>query len=593
VKALLVVNLLAFGLVLALRPGSHGDVDAATTARFTNLQVDTLATFDGRIVEQACKVNFGTTLPGTTINDWSPPCLGTNTLVQITAADNTGTTLTGIDAVGKALPLGSVLTICNESSTADAGILALTSLDSASAVGNRILTPATGAQRTCSVALSPCQLDADCPVGQTCLPSTSPRYYIGPDQCTTLRLIAAGQPDDVSWPEWEVESPARIDYAPVQNLALFPDLFADPITSGAVLDDYNPTCTGALPCSEAGGNNVFQDYSMVFLSTTAAGGATINGFHYAFDIHTAAGILKQIVNLGPGLITIGNNASAFPNDNVNDGANGDPRGNIVLRPSSGVWLWHGPQQGGWIVLGKRDYLFSERDVSMTAGAYISGTDTNVGGETLFVDKTQDAGSTTLYVNDQHAYGAAAIHYGLTINQAGTGLASGQNRALQLAAGGTNPWALELDTGGIYLGFGAAMPFAYVNAAGTDGFDISAAGPTKIEGPLRVNGGAFTGEALTKICSPAVPTANHGTLFADSTNCVGEINTIGANTSVTLTFGAGGFAITSHCSVTVEGSATVGVEVSTVSATAPVFSCFTLATGLAANCPNFTYTCWGH
>lgn len=584
-RSLFLLSLITFTIALALRSGH-----VATTDRFIAIQVDQLATFNGRIDESPCLVDFGSPLPGVPINNWNPPCLGTNTIVQVTASDNTGTLITGIQA---AASIGSVLTVCNESSTTDDGVIAFSSLDSASSVGNRILTPGTGLQRTCSVTTTTsCQVDADCPVTETCSPSTGARYYVGPDQCVTLRYIDAGAPISQSWPEWIVEAPIRTDQGIVQNLTFYPALTASPITSGSIVDDYNPTCTGGLPCSEAGGDNAFLSYSMITLQTTAVGGVTIKGFHYVSDIHSPTqGPVKVIVNSGPGPITLANGASTFPLENIDDGANGDNRGDIAMRPGSTVWLYHPRDTGSWIVLGKRDYWFSERDVNMTMGASVSGPDANAGiaNTTLFVDKTADAGLYHTYMRDVHAYAVAGIHYGLTVSQNATGLAAGQNRALLLDA---PDYSIEIDHGGIYAGLGAVLPFGYFNIGGVDGADFSSAGPVKVEGPLRVNGGAFTGETLTKIASPAVPTVNKGSLDASSTNFIGRVTAVGATTT-TLTFGAGGFSTTAFCGTQVEGAGLVNalIDVSP-SATAPVFSCQTLA-GATTNCPNFVYQCWGH
>ena len=90
----------------------------------------------------------------------------------------------------------------------------------------------------------------------------------------------------------------------------------------------------------------------------------------------------------------------------------------------------------------------------------------------------------------------------------------------------------------------------------------------------------------------VPTVNHGTLSADASNLAGRITSIGANTSFTITFGGSGFANFSHCTIQPNGSTATMVTMSTVSATAPAFSCFDQA-GSALNCPDVDYICTGN
>jgi hypothetical protein len=103
---------------------------------------------------------------------------------------------------------------------------------------------------------------------------------------------------------------------------------------------------------------------------------------------------------------------------------------------------------------------------------------------------------------------------------------------------------------------------------------------------------FTGVTLgAQVVSTAAPSASAGTLGTGSTNWVGNITGVGA-TSTTLAFGGGGFATTSWCTAVPNQATTIELITATRSATAPVFSCFSSTTGLAATCVNFTYTCTG-
>jgi len=92
---------------------------------------------------------------------------------------------------------------------------------------------------------------------------------------------------------------------------------------------------------------------------------------------------------------------------------------------------------------------------------------------------------------------------------------------------------------------------------------------------------------------APTSVNHGSLGTGSSNTVGNVTGIGANTSVVLTYSNSGFPNRSWCQAT-PNTHTGAVEqiVVTNSATAPTFSCFNTTTGAAANCEDFTYWCTG-
>jgi hypothetical protein len=104
------------------------------------------------------------------------------------------------------------------------------------------------------------------------------------------------------------------------------------------------------------------------------------------------------------------------------------------------------------------------------------------------------------------------------------------------------------------------------------------------------GNAFLG--TTVILSHGIPSPNHGSLTTGSTNFAGSVTGIGSNTSVTLTFSAT-YAGHSFCTANTT-STSVALEqiVITQSASAPVFNCYGVATGVLPNCDDFTYSCPG-
>ena len=96
----------------------------------------------------------------------------------------------------------------------------------------------------------------------------------------------------------------------------------------------------------------------------------------------------------------------------------------------------------------------------------------------------------------------------------------------------------------------------------------------------------------QVPGPGTPTQSHGTLGTGSTNFVGNITTIGANTSLTLTFSPA-FTNRAWCFTQMNSnSVTEEYIVVTNDKAAPTFSCFNSTTGGAANCDDFSYTCYG-
>jgi hypothetical protein len=170
------------------------------------------------------------------------------------------------------------------------------------------------------------------------------------------------------------------------------------------------------------------------------------------------------------------------------------------------------------------------------------------------------------------------------------------------------------TKSVVQGAGGGILFQYDGVTNNKWIQISWAS-TRIDAPFTfvstvfmdaaatVNGLLNVGVTATNAVLAAAATSgqsvNHGTLSADASAMMGSITSIGSFTSVTLTLGGGGFTTAAHCwtqitSAPATGSVADVIYVSTVSKSAPVFSCQdATAAGSAANCPNFDYFCFGH
>lgn len=620
------------------------------------------------------------TTGGAQQNDYNPASLKTNTIIQVQAGDNTGTLLTGLDAIdngasttiasgsnGASLPQatinvantsgfaaylgnyviyvttgagqqtvtctgttgttftgcsggsgsmstgGSVLgglavgtfrILCNLHAPADDGVLALSNEDTSSQPNNRILLPGGGKYTSTNE-------DRFGMGGSQCMPLV----YMQPDQATpsARRWILVG-------------THGRGGRITAQMLELFPWTQPAALTSGANANNWNPTDTcpqvsgGAGGSCEAGASKQFADYSMVIATTSTSSNATITGMvGPGGNSGKGEGFVKCIENAGPGPITFTN---ADSNSTSTNQFNLPNAASVVMRPNDIRCFW--TNGSSWVLIGS-----ALSSASLTTNVIPKATDINTLGPSAITDNGTGTTIGAVAVADSATQNTATF---LAVQPSGTGLTSNagvdigitDNRTFNTTGGGisingissvlgatrsagsnnlTNVSIIAQATGGQvnyswqsvgdeYHGLGGAINNFLINMA--SGHYVDSGDSLKVEKTLYVGGGDFTSTTHQEIAQgQVVPTVNHGTLSADSSNFVGDVSSIGANTSVTLTFGGGGFGTTSHCMVTVEGSATVGIQVSTVSATAPVFSCFTLASGAAANCPNFTYQCWGH
>ena len=135
--------------------------------------------------------------------------------------------------------------------------------------------------------------------------------------------------------------------------------------------------------------------------------------------------------------------------------------------------------------------------------------------------------------------------------------------------------------------------------------VATAGANIAPGPGVVGVFAFGSSSTVRQIYDGLNTGvavNHGSLSADATNSMGRVTGIGANGSVTLTFGTSvgtPFSSIAHCFVQViSGTYTSeGYQIKvTASSSAPVFSCYSSSiagNGSTANCPDFEYFCMGN
>lgn len=178
------------------------------------------------------------------------------------------------------------------------------------------------------------------------------------------------------------------------------------------------------------------------------------------------------------------------------------------------------------------------------------------------------------------------------NQAGSGVTSGsQNTIVGPVNASFVGTGAGITTGnyntilGSVTGLASGLSNNIIIADGQGNISYQdAAGSATIFSPVKIGGW---------ISSPSAPSANHGTLSTGATGAWGQVTSIGSFTSVALTW-ASAFANDSLCT-TQPNSTSVAIEnivVTAHSASAVTFSCFSVATGVAANCDDFTYTCAG-
>ena len=197
----------------------------------------------------------------------------------------------------------------------------------------------------------------------------------------------------------------------------------------------------------------------------------------------------------------------------------------------------------------------------------------------------DTGNSTTYINSRGYNGGFSTLRSLQIQD-------GQASTIATFNASTHGVTLAstLDTGGTLT-------------VGTGNLVVSN-GSLGVKTTSALEGAVSIGTVTTKQKIDATTTGvsvNHGTLSSDASNSVGRVTGIGANGSVTLTFGTTGgtsFTSTSHCHAQVLSGtySSEGYQIKvTPSASAPVFACYSSSiagNGSTANCPDFEYFCTG-
>ncbi|HEY3807789.1 MAG TPA: hypothetical protein VGL61_34630 [Kofleriaceae bacterium] len=532
------------------------------------------------------------------VNDWSPACLSTGSMVQVQAGDNQGTLITGIDATG--MSVGDERTICNANGTADAGVIAWSVEDASSLPNNRIW------------------------LAHDHKTTFEDRIYQGTGDCLTFVYTQPNQSNPATY-RWLVrDGRVRQNRLTVQNLELFPWIVAAGVTG--TNDDWAPVDTEIYP--QAGGTGSAIDYTMILASTADVEGATLTGLASAgsgnLNSGKGEGATKCIYNDGPGVIRLTSEDSASHSYNrfllPDDVA-------ITIQVHSTRCFWS--EGGAWTLLGQAlsgealsaTHVIKGGGTGGTTNELVNsaivddGTSTSVGplsvldssaatsvvNESLMSLRPTGAGVTdpapyNMLVQDFRTFDTSSspISYFNTISLAEGTRSAGENDLTQVALyadarGGQRNEAIETGCGDLYFGAGCQSSTAYVNTAR---LDTSAEGI--VETTLGVGGGDFTGTTRQQLAEASIlPRVTHGTLSSDSSNFIGRITGISAS-STTLIFGGSGFSTTAHCFIQGEGDSAspIGFTVRP-SNTAPIIMCWRDGAGLAVPCPDLSYQCWGH
>ncbi len=468
-------------------------------------------------------------LANTRIDNWYPTNLVNATIVHVQAADDEGTLVTGIDAIGAGFAIGRRLTVCNSNAPQDAGIIAFSAESANSTANNRIWTPGYGRSS-----------------GQT----ATDRYTLGPSACVDF-LYVQPDPADAVTKRWMIIDNTRLAQAAVKQFGLYP--YAMPAAITGSHNDWDPTdaCPHVLgPANdscEAASDVAGTSYTVIIVETTTSAGATLTGLKYTGSQNAdGQGPVKVLFNYGPGPLTLVNTSgSSVSTSRFQFNNDGLTRSSVVLRPGQAAMFHHLRDLGGWIPIGHPDFLFDTRDVIMTQGLTVEGTNAlaAVPYTGLMVDHTTTGVTTNRqaqYMRDTGSYNttAGAIEAsGLTISQSASRSAGGNalnNTALHLVAqNGQSNYALQSSAGNVYLGVGAQMALMYVN---TLTFDASAA--LNATGTITAGSSAFGNSAAGKFkLGSAGPTWSTGTGSPEGvvTAPVGSMYSDGAGSTNTTTY----------------------------------------------------------
>jgi hypothetical protein len=508
-------------------------------------------------------------------NNWSPTSLATSDVIAVQAFDDEGTLVTGIDAIGAAFAVGHRIAVCNTNAPQDDGVVAFSAEDASSTANNRIWTPGYGRNQA-----------------QT----ATDRYTLAPSMCIDLIYLT---PDstDLTIKRWIIVDNTRLAQAAVKQLSIFP--YSIPATITGTVNDWDPVdvCAhmgGAANGScEAGANVASTSYTMIMASTLDTTGAVLTGLKYTSSANADGhGPVKILRNLGPGPLTLMNvdsGSAALNRFYLRD--TGDSRANIVIPSGESVILFHIRDSGSWVQLGHNDYLFDGRDLNMTAGGYVGGTNAaQVVPTAFFVDNTTTGRTGTNWFTEyirsagSHNTTASTINsYGMSISNTDTRSAGGNsltNYGLLLSASGAQAnIAIASTDGNVYFGLGNQMSTFYVNAVGTH-----FSGTVSSQGTLTIGSSDFgtTGTASIKDATTAPTLSSCGATpsVTGGSNWFRITVGTGVTTACTATF-AGTKGNTPVCLARIE-HVSEDVYISAISATAITITAKTGTTDLDSN-----------
>jgi hypothetical protein len=513
------------------------------------------------------------------LNNWAPTGLATAPILQVTAADDFGSLITGIDAIGTSLPVGTRRTLCNTNAPQDDGILALQAEDSRSTANNRIWTPGYGRD-----------------LGQTAVD----RYTIGPSSCVDLVYMQPNQADSTI-KRWLVVDTTRMAQLATKGFSLFPVarpaalVFCGHVSVADQL--FVVPASAAGDTCESAAHTKGSTYSMIITTTTTSTGATITGMEYTGDTHPdGQGPVKWILNLGPGPLTLKNlDAGSSVGNQFQFG--GQSLADVVLNVGDSVTLYHPRSSNYWYQIGGFDPVIEGRDLRMMGGATVSGTvpSTNASLDVApsFSGRTSNyTGIRYLNSGTFDTTGGALLHSGISMTCSAT-RSAGVNTIDQACAefsavsgaGVSTNLSLKTGAGNVYFGFGIQMATFFVNSA-----DTSFSGNADVQGNFRVGQSAFGGTERWRVFGANGHHRVLGTTPSDSVACDGstsatvagtdtafKVTTGTGATSCTMTF-ASTYTVAPVCTVMPEGTTTL--PTCTISATA--ITCTTVAGGTAYN-----------
>ncbi len=541
---------------------------------------------------------FPTDTSGSKIDNWSPTGLATSSILKVMAGDNTGTLITGIDAIGQSIPVGTTRTICNTQAAQDAGTVSFLSESTDSTANNRIWAPGYG------------RLGA----AQT----NNELVRIGPSECVSMVYLTVYEAD-LSIKRWVfIGTNARSATFDATRLGLWPHLIPAAIGPGTV-NDWDPACqtpVNGVMCGFNGYNDSLT-YSVIVVTTTDGDGVSLGGMKlYQDDSTMSLGMLRLIINGGPGPITFLHQAAGSSPTMLFTNPNGADikivAGQSQLFIARGGWYpigapFYATQTGGnRIMVSDGTNTFRGADATTDAmtdngttfqiNPNISVPHSATAANQVTVDASSAVGRTVgqslFRASDSAVITTAATidHFGFVAAMAPTRAGGGVINlyASYFAAtpsSGVNAIALATAGGGsVYMGLGGA-PFMYGNFTDTD-----FGGRLSTIGNFRVGASAFGGTETFKVHATNGHIRSLGTSApTDGANCDGSgaavvtgtdtafhVTTGNTASACTLTF-ASSFTAKPTCTAYVEDSpalATPTLPTCTISATA--ITCTTVA-----------------